>query len=48
MEGWMDTRSLGLILILAIFAIVFVGAGFFALLGLGALIVMLFGAIGSS
>lgn len=48
LDGWVDTKSLGVIAVLAILAIVFVGAGFIALVALGAVIIVLFGAIGSS
>lgn len=48
LDGWVNTSSIGVIAVLAIFAIVFVGAGFLAVVALGAVIVVLFGAIGSS
>jgi hypothetical protein len=48
LDGWVNPTNIGVILILLILAIIFVGFGFIALVGLGALIVAVFGFIGGS
>jgi hypothetical protein len=48
LDGWVNPTNLGAILILLILAIIFVGFGFLAFVGLGALIVAVFGFIGGN
>jgi len=48
LDGWVEPNSVGAILVLLVFAVIFVGFGFVAFLGLGAIVVALFGFLGSS